>query len=425
MTSYLEIKQCLRDILAIDADIDETCDIVWQVSSYFDEDIKIIFNNHDIKAAYDDMQNYTLDKLEISTATYREVALQFFRPYERSIAELECINDQINGITYSVGPASSTYCMFLLDAVFQDSKVNGRKSYIDLRHKSRLMLRRNRGDIERNDSMELLPELFRAYTLKVYSAKTVAIAQLRNYATSFEFQFMYKKNMAISEYTNIQDMYLIGNSVLRYSSENIDSPPQRVYNSAVLDYYTMAMEARDPFTMYISFYHIIEHYFDAVFRKKLTEDIREKITHPDFSYKNEEKVYDLAKYIKKHMSNDDNSGKGNEFESLKYVLMEYVPINELKLRIMRFDPQAIDYYQNNLISFITSKKIKIAWTDLQGVYTNLATRIYETRNALVHSKSEQIFNQYRPYENKKELMLEIALIRSAAELVIINSSEIL
>ena len=149
MTSYLEIKQCLRDILAIDADIDETCDIVWQVSSYFDEDIKIIFNNHDIKAAYDDMQNYTLDKLEISTATYREVALQFFRPYERSITELECINDQINGITYSVGPASSTYCMFLLDAVFQDSKVNGRKSYIDLRHKSRLMLRRNRGDIER------------------------------------------------------------------------------------------------------------------------------------------------------------------------------------------------------------------------------------------------------------------------------------
>ncbi len=56
---------------------------------------------------------------------------------------------------------------------------------------------------------------------------------------------------------------------------------------------------------------------------------------------------------------------------------------------------------------------------------NLATRIYETRNALVHSKSEQITNQYRPYENKKELMLEIVLIRSVAELVIINSSEIL
>ena len=56
---------------------------------------------------------------------------------------------------------------------------------------------------------------------------------------------------------------------------------------------------------------------------------------------------------------------------------------------------------------------------------NLATRIYETRNALVHSKSEQITNQYRPYENKKELMLEIVLIKSVAELVIINSSEIL
>lgn len=92
---------------------------------------------------------------------------------------------------------------------------------------------------------------------------------------------------------------------------------------------------------------------------------------------------------------------------------------------MYLDSQAIDYYQNNLISFITSKKIKVAWSDSQGVYTNLATRIYETRNALVHSKSEQITNQYRPYENKKELMLEIVLIRSVAELVIINSSEIL
>ena len=177
--------------------------------------------------------------------------------------------------------------------------------------------------------------------------------------------------------------------------------------------------------MYISFYHIIEHYFDAVFRKKLTEEIKERITRPDFSYKNEEKLYELAKYIRRHMSNDDDSGKGNEFDSLKYVLMEYVPIEELKNRIRNLDPNAIEYYQNSFVQFTTSKKTKIAWSDTQGVYTNLATRIYETRNALVHSKSEQFANQYRPYENRKDLILEIALIKAVAELVLINSSEIL
>lgn len=190
MASYLEIKQLLSDILDIDMDVDENCDIVWHAPLYFEESIEIIFNNHDIKTAYDDLQNYVLDKLEISTTTYREVALQFSRPYERNIAELECINDPVNGITYSVGPASATYCMFLLNAIFEDNKVNRRRYYVDLRHRRRLMFRRNRDGIERNNSIELLSELLRACTLKVNSIKPVEIVQLRNYATSFEFQFI-------------------------------------------------------------------------------------------------------------------------------------------------------------------------------------------------------------------------------------------
>ena len=186
----------------------------------------------------------------------------------------------------------------------------------------------------------------------------------------------------------------------------------------------MALESRDPFTAYIAFYHIIEHYFDAVFRKKLTDAMKQRITHPDFSYNSERKLYDLAKFIRKTMYSDDGSGKGNEFESLKYVLVEYVPIEELKNMINELDSHAIAYYQNNCVPFTTSKKTKIAWMDINAVYTNLATRIYETRNALVHSKSEQLNNQYRPYKNKKDLISEMALIRSVAELVIINSSEI-
>lgn len=185
------------------------------------------------------------------------------------------------------------------------------------------------------------------------------------------------------------------------------------------------MESKDPFSMYISFYHVIEHYFDAVFKRKLTEEMRNRITHPDFSYKSEDKLYELAKYVKKHLNSDDDSGKGNEFESLKYVLAEYVPIDELKRRITALDTTATNYYQSNKVPFVTGKETKIPWSDAQGVYTKLATRIYETRNALVHSKSERAANQYKPYENRKDLLLEIALIRATAELVLINSSETL
>lgn len=422
MASFLEIKQVLKEILCIETEIDGNCDIVWNSP---DECTKLIFPNDTLKQAFDNIENYERDKLVILTTNYREGALRLFGPISRNATDLEMLDDRINGLSYSVGPASLDYCMFLLDSIAESVRINGRRAYIDLRHRCRMIFRHNFNKADIENPLELLPEILKAITLKISSASPISAKRLCDCAISFEFLIMYKKNIPISEYTDIQDMYSIGNSVLRYTREEVDSPPQRIYNAEVLDYYTMALESRDPFTMYISFYHIIEHYFDAVFRKKLTEEIKDRMTRPDFSYKSEEKIYELAKYIKKHMSSDDESGKGNESKSLKYVLMEYVPIDDLKKRISQIDLKAIDYYQNNLVPFSTSKKTKISWSDTQGVYTNLATRIYATRNSLIHSKSEQIDNQYKPYKNQKQLSAEIALIKAVAEIILINSSEIL
>lgn len=426
MASYLEVKEVLKDILNLNTDINEICDIVMPDPYIQSEERNIVFSNADLKNAYDNMQIFDKEKLEIYSSTYREVALQLLEPsMVRRMMYLETISDSINGLEYSLGPASSEYCVFLLSELAEQVKANGIRTLGDIRIRTRMFFRHNRKISEIGNSMELLSDFLRANTLKISSTQSVPLSRFRDYAVSFEFHFMYKQGTAISEYTDIQDMYSIGNSVFRFPRKKLDSSPQRIYNKDVIDYYTMAMESRDPFTVYISFYHIIEHYFDAVFRKKLTEEIKNKITHPDFSYKDETKLYELAKYIKKHMNSDDDSGKGNEFESLKYVLIEYVDIDELKKYINNIDATAIDYYQNNLVPFTTSKKTKIAWSNAQEVYTNLATRIYETRNSLVHSKSENTANQYRPYENKKELTLEIALIKSVAELVLINSSKII
>ncbi|MCR5823346.1 MAG: hypothetical protein K6G60_02840 [Lachnospiraceae bacterium] len=40
-------------------------------------------------------------------------------------------------------------------------------------------------------------------------------------------------------------------------------------------------------------------------------------------------MYELAKWIGKRMKNNEENGHGNEFESLKYVLEEYVPVEDL------------------------------------------------------------------------------------------------
>lgn len=119
---------------------------------------------------------------------------------------------------------------------------------------------------------------------------------------------------------------------------------------------------------------------------------------------------------------NDESGQGNELESLKYVLKEYVQIENLKNKLNVLDKDLIVFYQNNKVAFC--KAPIIPWNDAGGVYTQLAKRIYFTRNSLVHSKSGKNKERYKPYKDEKELQKEIPLVRMIAEMIIINSSKI-
>ena len=420
MATYLEIKELLHEILCISFSGDENADITIGGSA---NGKTLTIPNELLRNAFDRMKEHNSNRLELCKLTPAsscfEVAVDLGRPLSRMTRpsrDPEALVDSVNNVSYSIGLPSIEYILFLLDTIAETVKTDDRRI---------LRYVRMRGFLHYADDItELLSMLLRVHTLKITSTEYKSVDLLRKCATSYRFECMYTEGVPITEYSDVKDIYRV--TLFRSHNRKVmDSPPQRIYNREVLDYYAMAMESRDPFTQYISFYHVIEHYFDAVFRRKLIDEIRSKITHVGFSYKNDDSLYELAKFVRKHMSSDDDRGKGNEFESLRYVLMEYVPIDELKTRIDALDPSAKDFYQSSLVVFTTSKKTKIAWSDAQGVYTNLATRIYETRNALVHSKSEQANNQYRPYENRKDLLQEMPLIRAVAELVITNTSEIM
>ncbi len=51
--------------------------------------------------------------------------------------------------------------------------------------------------------------------------------------------------------------------------------------------------------------------------------------------------------------------------------------------------------------------------------------IYNTRNALVHSKRSQSDKQYRPKKHKAAFMKELPLIQVIAELIIIQKGDVL
>ena len=334
-------------------------------------------------------------------------------------------DDSINGISYEVGYPTAEYSLYLLmlikDAMNQQQGRNSRIPPMRLRRP----FERYFGEGE-NTLKTILSKMIGEFSLKIVntSGNYKSLNTLRKMKTSFEFEFMYKTGNSLVEFLDILDMFPMDNVILSRASETqIDTPPLRKYTEDVVDYYKQALASNDPYIKYISFYHVMEYFYDEVFKRKIVTDLKNKITHPDFSYKDEDKIYEIAMFLKNRLRMNDETGQGNELESLKYVLNEYVSIDNLKARINTIDSNALNYYQNNKVAFCNAPVI--GWSDSQGVFTQLAKRIYFTRNSLVHSKSGKNKERYRPYQDEKQLQLEIPLVKAVAEAIIINSSKII
>ena len=275
------------------------------------------------------------------------------------------------------------------------------------------------------DWKQILIGMMREYSIKINSGDYSSLDKMREKKEAFVFEFIYKTEQAIGEYVELEEIL----PRLEMKRRNIDSLsdcletiPKREYISDVVDYYRLAFSSVDPYIKYISFYHVMEYFYDEVFKRNIVTDLTDKITHPDFSYKDQEKVYEIATFVKNRMHMNNESGQGNELESLKYVLKEYVHIEQLKSKINAIDSEALLFYQNNKVTFC--KAPTIPWKDVENVYNHIAKRIYYTRNSLIHSKSGKNTERYKPYKDEKALQKEIPLVRTIAEMIIINSSKI-
>ena len=239
------------------------------------------------------------------------------------------------------------------------------------------------------------------------------------------FTYIYRTGVPINVPTGIDEIISPMSDFTRLNRGrneeilNQEIIPFKEYNADVVDYYRLACATSDPYIKYISFYHILEYYFDEVFKKRLINDLTEEITNPDFSYKDGEKVYALVGFIKNRVKINDQTGQGNELESLKYVLNEFVDVDRLKNKLEEISDSLLTYYQNTKVSF--AKAPAITWNNSEGIITLLAKRIYFTRNALVHSKSGKNSERYRPYKDDPELQKELPLIKVIAEMIIISS----
>ena len=351
---------------------------------------------------------------------YYETLLEFnYRPflYGREGVPIRK-EDQDNGLTYEISLPSDEYLIFILEQIVKKEQ----------RRRPRILFPRNRFDdaIETGDLLKLfragIPTLF---TLKITSENSRKLPSYFNLKNSFLFNLSYNLDQSIVE-VRLIDEFMRWNRlspIRRRKIEDID-PPRRKYISNLVYQYQLAVSNDSPLLQFISFYHVVEHFFDEIYSQDLIDTVTNMITDPGFSSKKNQDEKKLIKFIedKKRQRGDDFSY--NEKVALQLTLEKYIKPEEIKTKIEEYDVTLIDYYKNNPVSFSNGPRVDFTSDALDQTFKNLTSRIYNTRNATVHSK-EGDKPRYIPFEHDKELFKEIPLIRMIAEDIIINSSELI
>ena len=388
-----------------------------------------IITNDEISELYKKIKlsNYESDGIALFTGTRYEVAIDLGDSI-RDIQEV-CneVSNEENKINYKLAFPTPEYGLFLFMKLidsYQNNSLNrrGPNPYFRIRHRLGYYLNLNE-DIEGSLFEKIASYLIGELSLAISWDNIKSLDDAKNLFSGFAFDFMYQNSSPLVDYREITDIFNL-KGVFRNRPESLDleKAPMRIYAKDVIEYYKLAISSNNPYIEYISYYHVIEYFYDEVFKKRLIDDIKKKITHPSFSHKKDEKIYEVATFIKERVSTDREIGHGKEQESLNFVIEEFISnnITELIQRINDIDTSAKDYYQRNPVPFCNAPQIN--WGDVNSIKKNIAKRIYSTRNSLVHSKSGRKDKSYKPYKDESNLQKEIPLIKAIAEIIIIYSS---
>lgn len=287
----------------------------------------------------------------------------------------------------------------------------------------------------------IIDEFKRTYiTLKIKSKKSTDYEVLKSLKNSYLFNFMCTFDIVLTTQTKENNSLFTKSDkyIRKYDKERLlEIVPSHKYNSDLIIHFKKAMSSNDIATQYLSYYHIIEYYFDTLYNKYIIEQMKRWMKDPQISLDEDASILKLVDKAKKLKGKTSEDGQGNEFDALRLVLERYVDIEKLKLKLEKNyskksikeiygvnieEPNIYEFYKEKSVDFLDNN-LKIDFNNDDTAYSNIRNRIYKTRNSLVHSKDNYTFKTYNPYDDERDLKKEIPLIKIIAMEIIINTSE--
>ena len=329
-------------------------------------------------------------------------------------------------ISYRIQPTSPELTLAFLSSVSRD-EIRDYRRPVPIRLWMQRYSERDNADVSLFDI--LLRTTRASLSLKIVSSESILIEKLKKHANAFLFNLSYNTGIPFKLIFNIADLSFDRSRVARRRrlwTEEIETP-KLFYNTELIEQYNLALSSSDSFIQFISYYHIMEYFFEDVYNGALISSVKEILQHPGFSSKKQKDISKIIDLVQKKTKVAREEFQWSELEALELTIKAFIPIEELRSALSEFDPALINYYKTHEVSFSNGDTIDLNDLLNEKLPKKIAARIYKTRNSLVHSKSNNTRVKergiYHPFTDDNELTNEIPLMRIIAENIIIKSAE--
>ncbi|MCM1223475.1 MAG: hypothetical protein NC548_54400, partial [Lachnospiraceae bacterium] len=329
--------------------------------------------------------------------------------------------DSENEITYSFKEASDELIYHIL-ATYENVRISLKMPYS--------MFESRCANLENKTIFNILRLIIRLpYAILIQCNNRISKDKLLSFTKSYLFNLAYNLDLVLKPIVSPDVLFpkRTFQSIRRVHNVDELMPPKLLYTNELTEQYYMALASSDPFVKFIGFYHILEYFFEDVYNEDLLKSIQNILQHPGFSSKRKKDIIKLIDTIKKKNHQNKEDFQGSELEALELTIRKYTNLTELIQDLSTYNPDIIDYYCNHEITFSKGDSVNLHDLSNDKLPKKLAARIYKTRNALVHNKSNEARlserGLYKPFKDNEELSKEIPLMRFLAESIIVNSAE--
>ncbi|WP_293913572.1 hypothetical protein, partial [Deinococcus sp.] len=275
-----------------------------------------VLNNLKVLAVFEEVNLSSSNTLEIPLREHSNSPIK-----RRDLENIPEIIDGENKLTYKLGLPSAEYIIFTI------LKLRDTDFLREIFRMATIMV--DRPGLLSASKLDMLDHLRRSLRIKsiiITSGKTIGKSSLINFSNAYLFSIGYNFDIALVPVKQLAELlrsYKIRK--IRRANPNEMVAPRKHYIPDLIYYYQLGISSDSPTLEYLSFYHIIEHFFENIFNEDIIARLKDRITSESFSYKRDRDIKDLIKMAVANRTFTDDSVKVSEPEALRLTLVKFVP----------------------------------------------------------------------------------------------------